>query len=55
MYQEQHRQERARPIMDEVSQDWAPRRKMLVIAAASLLAWAVWIGAGLLVWRIIGP
>ena len=53
MYQRQHQHEGPQPIIGEVSADWGPRRKMLVIVAASLLAWTVWIGAGLLVWRIL--
>jgi hypothetical protein len=30
---------------------WSPRRKLLVILLASILAWMLWGGAGLLVWR----
>jgi hypothetical protein len=52
MYQQQQ-QERAQPSIEEVRADWAPRRKMLAIVAAALLAWMVWIGAGVLVWRIL--
>jgi hypothetical protein len=32
---------------------WSIRRKLFVILAASLGAWIVWGGAGLLIWRAL--
>ena len=36
----------------EQSAPWPPRRKLVAIMAASLVAWMVWGGAALLAWRV---
>jgi hypothetical protein len=54
MFQQQHDSVQAIPAeAAEPGEPWSLRRKLLVIVAASLLAWVVWGGAGLLVWRAL--
>jgi hypothetical protein len=40
-------------IIPEPSSAWSARRKLLTILAAAILAWVLWGGAGLLLWRAL--
>ena len=39
----------------DLSNAWSPRRKFLVILAATAAAWVVWGGVGYLIWRALRP
>lgn len=54
MLQEHSEAVQTLPAIDtEPSRPWSPRRKLLTILAASILAWLLWGGAGLLLWRAL--
>jgi hypothetical protein len=51
IYSRRHEPERLRYASP--SDVWSIRRKLLVILIASLVAWILWGGAGLLIWRAL--